>query len=754
MNLHCFLAFLVALTAATVGIQADPRPANGAREDAGLPTVRLARATPTSASSSNKAANRGEPPRFGPGGFGRRDSSPPAEPGPEISMDAVEFYPDRPLYDESTLRVFFLEFSTPEWNEELDAFYRTDLDIEGTMTVDGQSYEGVGVRIRGNTSSMMVSTDRKRSLNLSIDYSKEDQRLYGYRTLNLLNAHMDPTFVREVLFDHIARNYLPAMRANFVHLVINGRSWGIYVNSQQFNRDFLQEWFDTKKGARWKMPANPGRGGGLAYLGESPEPYREQYELKSAEDEEQAWNDLIEMCRILRLTPVEQLDSVLPAHLSVDQTLWFLAMENVFIDNDGYWIRASDFNLYEDPDGRFHLIPHDNNETFEWPGGPGFPGGPGGSSNLEVDPLMGELDESKPLLFNLLAVPAWRARYLAHVKTLAEVWLDWDKIGPLVRQYQDLIRDVVAMDSRKLYDFEAFEKGATENVERTIGLQPFVEGRRNYLLNHPRLKKESPQILSVALSFPANDQNNQPSTRDPVDVVARLRDNNITESVWLYFSNSTQNRFHQVPMQRTVGYTFVGQIPPQPAGTTVHYYVEARANQEVGTTAFMPRGTEMQSLTYTVQAPQSPASPVVINEIMASNVAAIADPQGDFDDWIELFNRSDASVDLSGMYLSDKPDNPRKWEFPPGTSLPAGGFLLVWADEDGKAYPGLHANFKLSKSGERLLLSDRDDAGNARLDSLQFGAQEDDTALARVPDGYGHFRPQPATPGKANSPKR
>jgi hypothetical protein len=62
--------------------------------------------------------------------------------------------------------------------------------------------------------------------------------------------------------------------------------------------------------------------------------------------------------------------------------LRFLALEKTLINSDGYWTRASDYSIYLDEKGRFHIIPHDANETFAPPEGPpggmGGPGGPGG----------------------------------------------------------------------------------------------------------------------------------------------------------------------------------------------------------------------------------------------------------------------------------------------------------------------------------------------------------------------------------------
>ncbi len=147
-------------------------------------------------------------------------------------------------------------------------------------------------------------------------------------------------------------------------------------------------------------------------------------------------------------------------------------------------------------------------------------------------------------------------------------------------------------------------------------------------------------------------------------------------------------------------------------------------------------------------------SPVVINELMADNDNIIADPQGDNDDWIELFNRTDSDVDLTGMYLSDKVDNPTKWQFPDGIEIAANGYLIVWCDEDHDdeaATEGLHSNFKLSKSGETVLLVDTDANGNTVLDSVVFGEQGTDVAYGRFPNGTGDFQIVRPTPEGENT---
>jgi hypothetical protein len=137
---------------------------------------------------------------------------------------------------------------------------------------------------------------------------------------------------------------------------------------------------------------------------------------------------------------------------------------------------------------------------------------------------------------------------------------------------------------------------------------------------------------------------------------------------------------------------------------------------------------------------------------MAKNVAVIADPQGEYDDWIELKNITDRTIDLTGMYLSDRPDNPLKWRFPDGTAIGPGEYLLVWADEDGRDEPGLHANFKLSSRGETVWLFDTIENGHALLDSATFEGLAGDQSCGRYPDGIGVMQVSAVpTPGGPNS---
>ncbi|HXT41180.1 MAG TPA: lamin tail domain-containing protein [Candidatus Angelobacter sp.] len=149
-----------------------------------------------------------------------------------------------------------------------------------------------------------------------------------------------------------------------------------------------------------------------------------------------------------------------------------------------------------------------------------------------------------------------------------------------------------------------------------------------------------------------------------------------------------------------------------------------------------------------------PAVPVTINEWMASNTGTLADPaDGHYDDWFELYNAGPTVVDLSGYTLTDTPTNATQFTIPPGYAVPAGGYLLVWADNDTSQNatnsPELHTNFKLSGGGEFIGLYS---PNGTNIDAVTFAAQTNDISQGRYPDGNsGQFYfMQTPTPGTAN----
>jgi len=140
-----------------------------------------------------------------------------------------------------------------------------------------------------------------------------------------------------------------------------------------------------------------------------------------------------------------------------------------------------------------------------------------------------------------------------------------------------------------------------------------------------------------------------------------------------------------------------------------------------------------------------------INEFLAKNATVYHDNYSQYDDWIELYNKSNSTIDIGGLYISDDLGEPAKWQIPEGsieTEILPGGFLLLWADND-TTQGVLHLGFKLSGDGEQIGLFAAD--GHNVIDSLSFGPQDTDISFGRKPDGSDNwiYFSDP-TPGDSN----
>ncbi|MGN0233180.1 MAG: lamin tail domain-containing protein [Bacteroidaceae bacterium] len=131
------------------------------------------------------------------------------------------------------------------------------------------------------------------------------------------------------------------------------------------------------------------------------------------------------------------------------------------------------------------------------------------------------------------------------------------------------------------------------------------------------------------------------------------------------------------------------------------------------------------------------AHPVVINEVSAQNSIF----QNDFfkrADWVELYNTTSEDIDLTGMYLSDTPENPYQFAITAAateessTLLPAHGYKIIWMDKvAGESQ--LHASFKLKNADEAMLLLTS--ADRTWTDTLRYNVHTGEESVGRYPDG-------------------
>lgn len=650
------------------------------------------------------------------------------------------------FFDQTYVRSFYLTFPQSNYWSLLTSNYSSHTDLPATLMVDGVTYDSVGVRFKGQTSYSGTGNSQKKSFNLNFDSFKDGQDIYGYNILNLNNGFQDASFMREVFFQHQIHKHIPAAKSSFAKLYINGENWGVYPCVQQLDGDFYKEWFMSNDGTNWRADRPPGSGGGggggwgdgtaaLNYLGADTSLYQPHYTLKKA-NKTQPWNDLVTTCRVLDTVALSNLEVVLADYLDIDRTLWHLASEILFSDDDSYIYKGKmDYYVYFEPEtGRITPIEYDGNSVMS-------------NSAVNWSPFYNANKVNYPLLYRLLAVPELRQRYLAHIRTLIVEALDTSTAFQLMDQYRSLIDTMVQNDTKKFYSHTQF-------VSEIQTLKNWIVNRKTNLMSNIEVNVSGPEISDVSY-ISQGVQWQQPVTSDPVTVQARVNYTTGIDHVTLYYTTGIVGNFEKTLMYDDGAHNdsaagdgiYAGQIPALSGGTWVRYYIEAVANNSTGTVSYLPVGAEHDVFVYLILPEMSADTSVVINEIMASNLTTAADSSGEFDDWIELYNKSNLPVDISGYYLTDNDYNYIKWQFPSGITIAPNDYLIVWADEDG-SQSGLHANFKLSSSGENVILLN---SNRQIVDQVSFGTQVTDQGLARVPNGTGNFVIQMPTFGFNNN---
>jgi len=651
------------------------------------------------------------------------------------------------LYAIDTIRTAYLNFYSPSWESTLDSFKINNLEdrVLASITIDGILYDSVGVRFKGNSSYNSFGQSNKKPFNIKIDYTI-NQDVYGYTTLKLNNMFKDPSCVREVLSYELLSNYMPVSKANYMNIYINGNLHGLYTSVESVNNDFLTKHFESddnsffKCDPNWGAPPPMGCPPGnsmptLTFAGTDTACYKNSYEIKS--DSSIAWVKLLDLIQLLDNTPnqVSQL-------LDVDRALWMLVYNNIFVNLDSYTGSGHNYYLYENDYNIFNTIIWDLNENY------GCFSNAGGQppSNLSLNdmqnfsPTWNDQNNQRPLIKKILANSDYKKRFFAHYRTIIDEFLITNAMKNRAVVLQNMIDPYVSSDPNLIYSYNDFQNGLNQSMGNMPGINALMDPRLIYLQGHSEIIKIAPSISNIQ-QLPLS-----PTYNDNVWINANI-------------SNSTQAKLHyksalQAPFIETIMYddgnnndggandgVFGAMIPSFNPATRIYYYIYAD-NQNAG--RFSPERAEYEFYSYLVQGEQISIGDIVINEFMASNSNTESDQNGEFDDWIELYNNTNNDISLNNMFLSDDLLEPYKWQFP-DTIIAANDFLIVWADDD--AQQGLHAEFKLSSSGETLIFSNSD---STLLDSITYPNQSTDITYGRYPNGTGSFQYLPSTFGTYN----
>ncbi len=281
-------------------------------------------------------------------------------PGAANSAGAPEL-PFVDVFEWPTVHEFELTFAQPNWWELLQEARSTETMIEASFTFNGHTSTGVGVRIKGFGSTLVV--DQKVPLKIDFNAFHPGQRFMGMDEIKLANAWSDPTYLREPLMARAAAEVgLPVARYGFASLRINGELWGLYNSQEHVDVSFLMRVFGTDTGNLFKAAAL--LVADLSHLGPDPNSYRYIYELKTNEAADD-FSRLIALTDIITNAPSAEVVASAEAILDVNTALGHLAIHSVFSNLNSYVGTANNYYLYDDPTGgRFQMILWDMDLSF------------------------------------------------------------------------------------------------------------------------------------------------------------------------------------------------------------------------------------------------------------------------------------------------------------------------------------------------------------------------------------------------------
>jgi len=625
-------------------------------------------------------------------------------------------------------------FNEPNWDDSLDVYYANNNGerlIADSILIDGLLDDSVGIKYKGNSSYNINNV--KNPMNIKLDYVRNGQSIDGYNVLKLSNGFRDPSFIREVLSYEIARNYMPAPKATYANVFVDGVFIGLYTCVQSIDDDFTNEQFYERNGPFFKaentgvsVPGCMGQLGILEYYSDT-NCYQRAYEMQSSND----WEKLGDFLDTLN-NQFTEIESV----MDVDRALWMMAFENLTVCLDGPINSIPhNFYLFQDNNGRFSPVLWDMNMAFGT-----FTNGlppPVTITDLqELDIFHNSTDVSNQLTHQIFSSDRYKRMYVAHMRTILNEHFINTNYLTRANQLQQIIDSDVSADPNTFFTYSEFTSNITTSVgvNPIIGISELMSSRIQYLQSLPEFTASTPIIT------PLNTNSFAPHTT--VNIIAEISNSTYA---YLGYRYKFADKFEKLQMFDD-GQHGDGAAGDGVFGATINvdardiqYYFYAE-NNDAG--IFSPERAEKEFHQLPV------ISGLVINEIMASNSLSIADQDGEYDDWVELYNGNSFSLNLNGYYLSDNENDLTKWSFS-NVTIPANDYLIVWCDTAGSTQSGLHTTYRLSSDQEEVYLTS---PTGIVIDAVHYVNMPTDIAYARVPNGFGPMKYQNHTYEANNQP--
>jgi len=347
----------------------------------------------------------------------------------------------------------------------------------------------------------------------------------------------------------------------------------------------------------------------------------------------------------------------------------------------------------------------------------------------ELDIFHNSTDASNRLTTQIFSSDRYKRMYVAHMRTILNEQFVNNNYSTRAAQLQQLIDTDVSADPNTFYSYAEFNSNTTTSVSNIIGITELMSARVSHLQGLSEFTVAPPVVTNIA---------SNPTVVLPhstIHITAEISNSNYA---YLGYRFTFSDKFEKAQMyddglngDGTAGDGVYGATINVDARDVQYYFYAENADAGI----FSPERAEKEFHQLPV------VGGLVINEIMAGNFSAVADQDGEYDDWVELYNGNSFSLNLNGYYLSDNENDLTKWTFP-NVTIPANDYLIVWCDTAGGTQSGLHTTYRLSADQEEVYLTD---PTGTVIDAVHFVNMPTDKGYARVPNGTGVMQYQNQT---------
>ena len=518
-----------------------------------------------------------------------------------FGLNGQELYNPQTLYDApggvfdiNFVREMDIVFEDPNYHSVLvNSFFNApSYRIPATLTYNGESYDSVGVRYKGNSTFCLPNDEGnpKVPYNIEMNHFIQAQKLENLKKIKLANAWLDPTFAKEITAANIYRKYLPTPEASLLRLNVQGNYNGLYVNTEAVDKQFLQKQFNEKDGVLVKCDPvqvfcgnNTANGNpDLKWMGADSANYYNSYDVKS----DHGWGELMELIEKINFD-FDNLGDV----LNIDRVLWAFAVNSAILNLDtynGYYVH--NYYLYRTEDGLFQMIPWDFDNSFA-----------GAILGWDFfDPMVvynydtygnQYAPNERPLLEKLLDDPYYKKLYNAHLKTVyTESLIDTDAVRASINQLQATAYAAVVQDENKLFSMGQYSSNVEENLWTGWGfggIMSMINGRNAYLSGLQTMFMPTPEISNMNLN--AGVLTVDVDLADEVDIMATTSEYNSKFEPFAMYDDGTNGDL--VANDNT----YTAYLPYVVSGEAVKFYIRAQNSSNM---RLLPERAEYEFFIY------------------------------------------------------------------------------------------------------------------------------------------------------------